>query len=148
MGNFDIGGDTILETPKQSVIHLYACLANKFDLSVDTEHVVYHHWYSSEGVEIVDFKTGKSISKLSPSKSCPGTNFWGDGNTVAAANKRFIPDVKAELERLRKAVVTTPIKETIKDDDQVEKVKDVLTKDNSVHNGFMKDNENFVPVVY
>jgi hypothetical protein len=56
VGKFDIGGDTMLETQKQSVIHLYACLANKFDLTVDTEHIVYHHWYSSEGVKIVDLK--------------------------------------------------------------------------------------------
>jgi hypothetical protein len=47
---------------------------------------------------------------------------------------------------LRNPIIVTATKESVKDDDQVEKVKDILTKDNSVHNGFMKDNENFVPV--
>ncbi|AWV34929.1 N-acetylmuramoyl-L-alanine amidase [Paenibacillus odorifer] len=62
VGNFDIGGDIMLEFQKQSAVHLYACLADKFALPIDTEHIVYHHWYSSKGVKIVDFKTGKSIS--------------------------------------------------------------------------------------
>lgn len=38
-------------------------------------------------------------------KSCPGSAFWGDGNTVAAANKNFIPQIKAEYERLINPVV-------------------------------------------
>jgi hypothetical protein len=33
-----------------------------------------------------------------------------------------------------------------KDDDQVDKVKDILTKDNSVFDGFMKENVNYVSV--
>ncbi|MDH6369767.1 hypothetical protein D3C76_1358970 [compost metagenome] len=39
-----------------------------------------------------------------------------------------------------------PDKSVQKEDDNVEAVKDVLTKDNSVHNGFIKDNENYVPI--
>ncbi|PIH56952.1 hypothetical protein [Paenibacillus sp. LK1] len=50
-------------------------------------------------------------------KSCPGTNFWGDGNTIAAANKNFIPQVKAELERLRSGI-TNPITTTKPKDDE------------------------------
>lgn len=43
-------------------------------------------------------------------KSCPGTAFFGDGNTIAAANKNFIPQIKTEYQRL--------ISPAVKDDDQ------------------------------
>lgn len=43
-------------------------------------------------------------------KSCPGTAFFGDGNTIAAANKNFIPQIKSEYQRL-----TSPV---VKDDEQ------------------------------
>ncbi|MBA9088575.1 hypothetical protein FHR92_005092 [Fontibacillus solani] len=42
-----------------------------------------------------DYTSGKS------SKTCPGTNFWGMGNTVASAKKGFLVDVKAEYGRLK-----------------------------------------------
>lgn len=42
-----------------------------------------------------DFTPGKS------SKTCPGTDFWGDGNTVAAAKKNFLPQIQEELNRLK-----------------------------------------------
>ncbi|MBT2759828.1 hypothetical protein [Paenibacillus sp. ISL-20] len=33
-------------------------------------------------------------------KTCPGTAFFGDGNTVAAAKKGFLPAIQKELNRL------------------------------------------------
>ncbi|QSF43570.1 M15 family metallopeptidase [Paenibacillus tianjinensis] len=44
------------------------------------------------------------------------------------------------------APVVTPPQPTVKDDDQVDKVKIVYTKDNSLVDGFMKDNKNYVSV--
>jgi len=96
IGNFDNGGDKITVAQKQAVIHLYACLVERFKIPIDTDHIVYHAWYTSKGVRLNDYTQGKS------SKSCPGTNFWGDGNTVASATKGFLPMIKAELEGLGK----------------------------------------------
>ncbi|MBT2759829.1 peptidoglycan recognition family protein [Paenibacillus sp. ISL-20] len=53
VGNFDIGGDKMTEEQKDSVVHLYACLAEKLNITVDTNHIVYHHWF--------DLNTGKRI---------------------------------------------------------------------------------------
>lgn len=105
IGNFDKGGDTMTANQKQSVIHLYACLAEKFSLQVNTETIVYHAWYAPKtGERLSDYTPGKS------SKTCPGTAFWGDGNTIAAANKNFIPQIKAELECLKKNIYNaTPV---------------------------------------
>lgn len=94
VGNFDKGGDSITEEQRKTIVHLYACLAEKLNIPIDTNHIVYHVWYDKVGNRLTDYIPGKS------SKTCPGTNFWGDGNTVATANKGFIPAVKAEYIKL------------------------------------------------
>lgn len=94
LGNFDRDGDTMTAEHKATIVHLYACLAEKYNLPIDTSHIVYHAWYTREGDRLSDYIPGKS------SKTCPGIKFWGDGNTVAAAVKGFLPDVKAELDRI------------------------------------------------
>ncbi|MEC0092901.1 peptidoglycan recognition protein family protein [Paenibacillus macquariensis] len=96
IGNFDKGGDKITAAQKQAVIHLYACLVERFKMPIDTDHIVYHAWYTSKGLRLNDYTHGKS------SKSCPGTNFWGDGNTIASAKNSFLPMIKAELDGLGK----------------------------------------------
>lgn len=96
IGNFDRSGDNITSVQKQVVAHVYACLADRLNIPINTAYIVYHAWYTAQGVRLADYTAGRS------SKTCPGTNFWGDGNTVAAANRGFIPAVKAEYERLRK----------------------------------------------
>ncbi|WP_068619997.1 peptidoglycan recognition protein family protein [Paenibacillus tuaregi] len=95
IGSFDRGGDLITEEQRKSILHLYACLAEKFNIPVDTDHIVYHAWYTRSGERMADYTPGRS------SKTCPGTNFWGDGNTVLAANRNFIPQIAAELARLK-----------------------------------------------
>ena len=95
VGNFDKGGNVMTGAQKQAVTHLYACLAIKLNIPIDTSHIVYHAWYTPNGTWLGDYVKGKS------SKTCPGTLFWGDGNTKAAANKGFIPAIKAEIERIK-----------------------------------------------
>ncbi|WP_211750403.1 peptidoglycan recognition family protein [Paenibacillus sp. Marseille-Q4541] len=104
VADFNVGGDKITELQKESVVHLYACLAEKFNIPINTTHIVYHAWVSVTGERLSDYIPGRS------SKTCPGTAFWGDGNTIAAANKNFIPQIKAEYQRL-----TNPV---VKDEDQ------------------------------
>lgn len=101
VGNFDSGGDKITDEQKKTIIHLYACLAEKFNLPINTDHIVYHSWFTRTGTRLNDYEPGKS------SKSCPGTNFWGDGNTVAAAKKNFLPQIQAELDQLKNKNNTT-----------------------------------------
>ncbi|WP_458123341.1 N-acetylmuramoyl-L-alanine amidase [Paenibacillus sp. Z3-2] len=96
IGNFDQGGDTMTAIQKQAVIHLYACLALKLNIPIDTSHIVYHAWYTASGAWIGDYKKGQS------SKTCPGTNFFRKGNTKTAAEKSFIPAIKTEVERMKK----------------------------------------------
>lgn len=95
VGNFDAGGDTMTEAQKQAVLHLYACLALKLGLTVDSTHIVYHAWYTESGAWLGNYKKGES------SKTCPGTNFFGAGNTMEAAGKNFYPALKAEIERIK-----------------------------------------------
>lgn len=96
IGNYDRGWDTMTSAQKQAVVHLYACLADKLNIPINTSNIVYHAWYTAQGDRLADYTPGRS------SKTCPGTNFWGDGNTIAAANKGFILAIKAELQRIQK----------------------------------------------
>ncbi|MET3209875.1 UNVERIFIED_CONTAM: hypothetical protein ABIC26_002823 [Paenibacillus sp. PvR008] len=107
VGNFDSGGDIITDEQKKTIIHLYACLAEKFNLPIDIDHIVFHAWFTRTGERLNDFIPDKS------SKTCPGTAFWGDGNTIAAAMKNFLPQIQAELDRLN-----GKIKNNISEDDQ------------------------------
>ncbi|MDK8188763.1 peptidoglycan recognition family protein [Paenibacillus sp. UMB7766-LJ446] len=95
IGNFDQGGDTMTAVQKQSVVHLYACLVLKLNILIDTSHIVYHAWYTPSGAWLGDYEKGKS------SKTCPGTKFFGEGNTRSAAERGFIPAIKAELKRIK-----------------------------------------------
>lgn len=95
IGNFDIGGDSITDAQKQAVLHLYACLAIKLDIPVDTNHIVYHAWYTPSGDWLGDYIQGRS------SKTCPGTNFFGHGNTRLAASRGLIPGIQAEVNRIK-----------------------------------------------
>ncbi|MEC4565307.1 peptidoglycan recognition family protein [Paenibacillus sp. CMAA1739] len=107
IGYFDKGNDVMTDKQKNAVVHIYACLAEKFNLTIDTNHIVYHAWFTYGGTRLTDFKPGES------SKTCPGTAFWGDGNTVAAAKKNFLPQIQAELDQLK-----SKNKTTVSEDDQ------------------------------
>jgi hypothetical protein len=86
VGNFDIGKDAMSKAHRDTIVKVNALLCKKFNLPIDTNSVVYHHWY--------DLTTGKRVKDGSPNtKTCPGTNFFG-GNTIDACVKNFIPEVK------------------------------------------------------
>jgi hypothetical protein len=86
VGNFDAGKDVMSKAHRDTIIKINALLCKKFKLPIDTNSVVYHHWY--------DLTTGKRVKDGSPNtKTCPGTNFFG-GNTIEACAKNFIPEVK------------------------------------------------------
>jgi len=95
IGNFDKGGDTITQAQKTAVVHLYACLCERLNIVPSVNTIEYHAWYAASGAYLGDYIAGKS------SKTCPGTNFMGTGNSKAAANNSFIPLIKVELDKLK-----------------------------------------------
>ncbi|MCL6588711.1 MAG: N-acetylmuramoyl-L-alanine amidase [Firmicutes bacterium] len=88
LGNFDMDGDQMTEEHRHCIISINASLCKKFKLSPSADTIVYHHWW--------DLDTGKRTNGTGNVKSCPGTNFFG-GNSVAAAQKNFIPLVKQAM---------------------------------------------------
>jgi hypothetical protein len=86
LGNFDLGGDAMTAAHRESIIRLNALLCKKFNLPINTDRIVYHHWY--------DLNSGMRTNGTGTTKSCPGTNFFG-GNSVSDCNTNFLPLVIA-----------------------------------------------------
>jgi len=86
IGNFDADKDVMTKIHREVILKVNAWLCKKFKLPINTDSVVYHHWY--------DLTTGKRVKEGSPNtKTCPGTSFFG-GNTLAACEANFIPELK------------------------------------------------------
>lgn len=88
LGNFDKGGDTMSDAHREAIIQVNALLLKEFKLPVDTNAVVYHHWY--------DLSTGKRNDGAENNKTCPGEKFFG-GNSVESCRTGFLPLVKAAM---------------------------------------------------
>lgn len=84
VGNFDEGGDKMLPEQRMTILFLNALFCKELKLKVDTNSIVYHHWY--------DLATGKRTNGTGETKSCPG-NAWFGGNSVQDCQKNFIPAV-------------------------------------------------------
>ena len=90
LGNFDLHGDVITPAHNKTITHLNALLCLKFNLPVDTNSLVYHHWFrQSDGFR----DNGLDKMDVRDHKTCPGTNFFG-GNRVADAQLNFTPEVQ------------------------------------------------------
>lgn len=88
IGNFDAGGDTMSVSHRGAILQVNALLARKFSIVPSTDTLLYHHWW--------DLNSGTRTDGTGSTKSCPGTSFFG-GNTVAAAQANFIPQVLAAM---------------------------------------------------
>lgn len=87
VGNFDWGGDTITAEHKETMLFMTAALAIKFNISISTRDIVYHHWFAlSNGM-----RHNGTLDRLS--KTCPGSGFFG-GNNEPEATRNFIPGVQ------------------------------------------------------
>jgi hypothetical protein len=84
LGNFDTGKDQMTEEQQRTILFLNTILCRKFNLTPNTDTIVYHHWY--------DLKTAKRTNGTGTVKTCPGTNFFG-GNKVEDARQNFIPHI-------------------------------------------------------
>ncbi|HTF02701.1 MAG TPA: N-acetylmuramoyl-L-alanine amidase [Bacteroidia bacterium] len=87
-GNFDKGKDTMNKAHAETMVRMTAALCKKFNIPVDSNHIVYHHWF--------DLGTGKRTNGTGSTKTCPGTAFFG-GNTVDDCDTTFLPLVKSAL---------------------------------------------------
>ncbi len=84
LGDFDKERDQMNEAQKQTAIEMTAALCQRFNLEVNSNTIVYHHWFK--------LSTGERNNGKGGNKSCPGTNFFG-GNKVVDCETNFIPKV-------------------------------------------------------
>ncbi|MCX2574530.1 SH3 domain-containing protein [Pedobacter sandarakinus] len=88
VGNFDKGKDTMTPQHRETIISITAALCKKFAIPVNTDKIVYHHWF--------DLSTGARNNGTKNNKTCPGTNFFG-GNSVEDCQQNFLPLVSSSL---------------------------------------------------
>lgn len=92
LGNFDTGNDILTPEHRNAIVKMTALLCLKFRLEVNTDSVVYHHWFRlSDGFR----DNGLNDPELRNHKTCPGTGFFG-GNKVEQAEANFIPRITQE----------------------------------------------------
>lgn len=91
LGNFDKGADQMTAAQRDAIVQVTALLCRRFKIAVDTDHILYHHWFN--------LKTGVRNNGTGGNKSCPGSNFFG-GNKVPNCKANFIPLVSAALQQL------------------------------------------------
>jgi hypothetical protein len=82
LGNFDLGKDTMKTEHKETIVRITAALCKKFSIPVNSDKIVYHHWFN--------LSTGERNNGTKNNKTCPGTNFFG-GNKVSDCGNNFLP---------------------------------------------------------
>lgn len=106
LGNFDIDKDVMTTQQRDGIIRATAAICKKFSIPVNTDKIVYHHWFN--------LSTGERNNGTQNNKSCPGTNFFG-GNTVEACQANFLPlvlealngDIETDTSSILKYVTVT-----------------------------------------
>ena len=94
VGDFDKNRDEMTTSHSAAIIQVTAMLCRKFSISVNSDKIVYHHWFN--------ISTGERDNGLGENnKSCPGTNFFG-GNTVEDCETNFFPLVSNMLNSAQK----------------------------------------------
>lgn len=82
LGNFDLNEDEMTVEQKETIIRMTTSLCMHFNLALNTDTIVYHHWF--------DLDTGMRNNGSGNNKTCPGTNFFG-GNTPEDCRTYFLP---------------------------------------------------------
>lgn len=100
LGDFDKGADVMSDSQRDVIIRMTAALCRKFNLSVNTNKIVYHHWF--------DLITGERNNGSKNNKSCPGSNFFG-GNKVEDCNNNFLPLIYDLLQTETPNPLTVPM---------------------------------------
>lgn len=87
-GDFDKNKDIMKYEQKESIIACYGLLCKKFNITPSVNTIRCHSWFTASGIYLGDYDKCKS------SKTCPGTNFMGIGNTKSAFVKYFYPKIE------------------------------------------------------
>lgn len=87
LGHFDEGKDRMTDDQKEAIIEITAILCKKFNLPINTNAIVYHHWFNFDG----DRNNGAGGNK-----SCPGETFFG-GHKVEDCESNFLPLINQKL---------------------------------------------------
>ena len=88
VGDFDSGKDIMSSAQKDAIIKVSAAICKKFSIAVNTDKIVYHHWFN--------LSTGERNNGSGGNKSCPGTAFFG-GNKVVDCQNNFLPLINLVL---------------------------------------------------
>jgi len=88
IGFFDKNKDVMTSAQKDTIVRMTAALCSRFNLPVNTNSIVYHHWF--------DMNTGERNNGTRNNKSCPGSDFFG-GNKVQDCINNFLPLVSGVL---------------------------------------------------
>lgn len=88
LGNFDQGRDDMSIEHRATIVGMAAIICNRFAIPVNTDRVIYHHWFHLD--------TGKRTDGSGNTKSCPGTGFFG-GNKVENAQRSFLPLIRRAM---------------------------------------------------
>ena len=92
------------DTQKQAIVKITALLCKKFNLPVNTDSIIYHHWFRLDN--------GHRNNGVGGTKSCPGTNFFG-GNKVEDCETYFIPFVKQNMEGTEPIPIETQLQKYV-----------------------------------
>jgi SH3-like domain-containing protein len=82
LGNFNAGKDPMYPEQRETIIRMTAILCQRFNLPVNSQSIVYHHWF--------DLSTGQRNDGARNNKTCPWTDFFG-GNKVINCSTHFLP---------------------------------------------------------
>jgi len=96
VGNFDVNKDVMTAAQKDSIVRITAKLCSRMNVKVNTNTIVYHHWFN--------LATGERNDGSKNNKSCPGTGFFG-GNKVSDCTAHFLPLVNNALNGITGAPV-------------------------------------------
>lgn len=88
LGYFDMGADQMTKAHRETIVKMTALILKRFDLPINKETVIYHHWY--------DRTTRKRTGGSGNTKTCPGTAFFG-GNKEIDAELYFFPHLEASM---------------------------------------------------
>lgn len=88
LGYFDTGKDQMTTQQKNAIVEITALLCLKFNLPINTNAIVYHHWFHYFG-----FRNDGAGGN----KNCPGESFFG-GNKVNDCENHFLPLIRQQLD--------------------------------------------------
>lgn len=124
VANFD--SDNMTEKHKDCILGLTATLCMKFNIDVNKNTNVYHHWF--------DLNTGKCTYGAGTTKPCPGIKFFG-GNKVTNAESTFYPAVKSYINKIKNS-------DKEKEIEELKKLMEIKFKDMLIGNKAHWANDN------